>query len=105
MMTGDVSSEWPQAQVGPWLIALALSCAIHGAIVWEGLTLSLPKRQWVENVLPVELVNPPPEPSRPSPPPPKPRPVVPPKPVASVPQPVTPEPPRPKLEEPARETP
>jgi protein TonB len=69
-MTVGVSDEW-EVPAGPWLVALALSFAIHGVAVWEGLILFWPTPMETQ-VMPVELVKPSPEPLRADYPPPAP---------------------------------
>ena len=70
MMVGVVD-EW-KVPAGAWLVALALSCAIHGIAVWEGLILFWP-RPMETQIMPVELVRRPEpirvDPSPPAPPP------------------------------------
>lgn len=56
-----MSNDWEHARVGSWLVTLAVSCAVHGVLVWQGLTFAWPERPWVEAVVPVEVVHPIPE--------------------------------------------
>jgi len=71
-MTIDASGEWPHPPTGPWLTGLALSCAIHVALVWQGWALVWPAHSWVRDVMPVVLLSASPEAPRPEPPPPRP---------------------------------
>lgn len=71
-----VKLERPAAR---WLIALAFSCAVHGALVWEGLTLAWRETTRRDIFIPVELTAPRSEPREPlgrEPAPPTPRPVL-----------------------------
>jgi len=43
-MTVPASVDWEQPQTVRWLVALALSCVLHGALVWEGFRLVRPER-------------------------------------------------------------
>lgn len=108
-MTVGVSNDWEHDQTGPWLVALALSCVIHAAFVWEGLTFVWPERTWVRAVMPVELIGPSPESPHADPPPPvtRPasRPTLPPRPEARTSHDVPVAPAKAQTEEPARALP
>jgi protein TonB len=107
-MTVGVSDDWESAQTGPWLVALALSCAVHGAVVWEGRSFVWTERTWVRAAMPVELVSPSPEPPHAAPPPvtrPASRPAAPPAPDAKASRIVPVAPARAQTEEPSRELP
>jgi len=56
-MTIGGSHDWDNAHTGPWLIALALSCAVHAVFGWEAHSFVWQARTWARDILPAEIVS------------------------------------------------